>query len=145
MRADESADSGLSSMAAYLGREVTLSSREACVENGDGGKVRFDLSQKASKLRVELLDSRDTVAATKEFGEMEAGKHTVALDNLDAGSGRYTIKVTAAGEDGASFDAEGYAAGTVSGFVPGPDPVLIVNNQEVSPRDVREVGESAPE
>lgn len=132
-------DSDMSSMASYLGHEVVLNSSQVTVANGESGSVSFELGSAVSGIKVELLDQYQGVVASHELGNMGAGRHSVPLDALQAPNGEYTARVVATGLDGSEYEVTGYAGGVVSGFIPGPDPALIVNGREISTADIREV------
>lgn len=131
------------SLASYLGYDVTLNSDVVKVAAGDGGKVKFDLPAAASSVTLELVDDSGEVVESKDLGAMDAGKHTVELTELTAASGEYVVRVKAAGTAGTQMTPQAFVAGTVTGFIPGPDPLLVVNGLEISPAAVREVNKSA--
>jgi flagellar basal-body rod modification protein FlgD len=129
----------LTSMAAYLGHEVTLAGDTLQVQNGDGGRVKFNLEEDASQVQVELLDANGAVRDTKVFADLKAGKQSLELSGLNVQSGEFKVRVTAAGVNGGTSQPAAQIAGIVSGFVPGPEPVLMVGGREVSPSEVIEV------
>lgn len=128
----------LSSLASYLGHEVVLNAQDVQVRDHKAGSIRFDLTEQ-SNVRIELLDAKDRVVEIKDVGSMAAGKHSVELSELATGSGDYKVKVTARKANGTTSEVDAYAAGVVSGFIPGADPVLLVGNREVHLSDIREV------
>ena len=132
-----------SSLAAYLGNQVTLTSDKVEVNNGDGGIAHFELTNPAQDVKVDLLDQDGKAVATKEVGSLGSGKHDVALTGLSAANGEYTIRVSARGLGGNAQTVPAYAAGIVSGFVPGPEPTLLIGNREVNPGDIKEVNVAA--
>jgi len=136
---DGGAEGGLSTMAAYLGHQVTLDSDLVQVENNDGGTIRLNLEQDANSVVLELLDVNGSVQETIDLGAMSAGKQNVALSDLNTGSGEYAVKAAALNVSGGGFEPSVHVAGTVSGFIPGPDPVLLVGNREVAPSEILEV------
>lgn len=126
----------LSSMAAYLGNEVTLDSATVDVENFDGGSVKFNLDADATDVKVELLDSLGNVVETIELGNLSAGSQSHKLSELNVESGSYTAKVTGTGAGGDPVEPSVQVAGVVSGFVPGAEPILIVGGKEIKPSEV---------
>ncbi len=135
----ESSSQDLSSLAAYLGHEVILGGDKINVANGTGGHLRVDLPTDVRSLNVEIIDDQGKVRDVLRFGEIPAGKHTLNLEGVEARPGSYSYRVSAVGVTGGEFDAEASPAGVVTGFVPGPEPKLIINGQEVSPSEVTEV------
>lgn len=136
----ESADGGgLGGLAAFLGQEVTVNSNIAEVKNHDGGRVRFQMAQAASNVKVELLDVSGSVKETINLGALEAGRHSVALSNLNTASGEYEIRVTVTGLSGGEFTVEAYAAGIVTGFIPGAEPALLLGERQVTTDQIKEV------
>lgn len=130
----------LSSMAAYLGQEVTLNSVLTTVKNHDGGMIKFELPGDASSVKLELLDPvSGSVQETFELGAMQGGKHTVELSNLATSSGQYQVMVRAIGSSGVETQLPAKVAGVVNGFIPGPQPKLLINGVEYDPSEVIEV------
>lgn len=133
----ETTDPG--TMASYLGHQVVLDTSVIDVQGGDGGGIVFELPVNANEVEVELLDSEGSVKGSVKLGAMEAGSHSVALKNLDVLSGQYGFRIMASGPDGNPYPIQGSVGGIVNGFIPGPDPLLIVDGKEVSPGQIREV------
>jgi hypothetical protein len=64
----------------------------------------------------------------------------VSLNDLGVPDGSYSLKVVALSRfGGGTVDATAQVIGLVSGFIPGPDPRLIVNGRTVSMGAIREV------
>ncbi len=136
---DSSSSGSSASLASYLGQEVAYNSSTVEVENNDAGRVRFTLGSDAADLKVQLKDSSGAVVETVDLGEVAAGKHTAVLSGLDTSSGEYTLNVVSKGYSGTETNIPCYAAGIVTGFVPGDTPSLIIGNKEVSTSDIVEV------
>lgn len=136
---DKMGEGDLSSLATYLGHQVTLNSDKIAVRHKEGGRVSFNLDRDSTAVKVELLDAQDRVVTTKELGEFAAGKHLVSLEQLEVNDGEYRIRVVARGTAGEERQVQGFAAGIVNGFVPGPEAVLLVDGREVKPASIREV------
>lgn len=128
----------IGSLASYLGHEVLLDD-SIQVEDGDGGNISFSLKNDVVSTTLEFLNSNGDVVGTESIGSAEKGDITVSLDGLSVPDGNYTVRVSANGTDGLTHTPAVHASGIVSGFVPGPDPVLLVNGREVAPAEIREV------
>ena len=130
----------ISSMAGYLGQQVKLNSSEVTVGGGQGGQLQIDLSAASPLVTVDLLDSNGKVVGTKAYENLSAGKNIVTLDGLGVKDGSYGFSVAATRPSGAGFYQPASAvSGLVTGFVPGPDPKLVIGNQEYSVGAVQEV------
>lgn len=130
----------ISSMAGYLGQQVKLNSSEVTVGGGQGGQLQIDLSAASPLVKVDLLDTDGKVVGTKTFENLSAGKNIVTLDGLGINDGRYGFSVAATRPSGAGFYKPVAAvSGLVTGFVPGPDPKLVIGNQEYAVGAVQEV------
>jgi flagellar basal-body rod modification protein FlgD len=130
----------LSSMAGYLGQQVKLSSKEVQVSGGQGGQLQIDLSAASALVKVDLLDKDGKVVGTKSFENLSAGKNYVTLDGLGVKDGSYGFAVAATRPSGTGFYQPAAAvSGLVTGFVPGPDPKLVIGNQEFAVGAVQEV------
>lgn len=128
-----------SSMASYLGNEVWLNSDKVSVKNEQGGKIGFVLSEAATNVQIELVDKAGVVRQKIDAGAMDAGQQTVSLDDLAVASGEYTARVVANGASGNETKPAVSIAGIVSGFVPGPNPMLLIGDREVSTADIKRV------
>ena len=130
----------ISSMAGYLGQQVKLNSSEVTVGGGQGGQLQIDLSAASPLVKVDLLDTDGKVVGTKTFENLSAGKNIVTLDGLGINDGRYGFSVAATRPSGAGFYKPVAAvSGLVTGFVPGPDPKLVIGTQEYAVGAVQEV------
>jgi flagellar basal-body rod modification protein FlgD len=134
-----SGSSDVSSLAGYLGKEVTLTDPDLQFTNGDGGLLKFDLRQDASSVKVDLLNADGSVKDVIDVGALHAGKQAIQLNGDPTENGKYGYRITALGQSG-QFEVPGKAGGVVSGFVPGAHPVLIINGREVDPASIGEVG-----
>lgn len=134
-----SGSNGISSYAGYLGNEITLNSDKAVVEGGEGGQAVFTLLGASQNVQLELVDASGAVASRVELGAMEAGKQRVDLSKLDVPNGVYTLRAVAQTASGEVANVPTFAAGVVTGFVPGAEPALLIGNREVAPGDVTEV------
>ena len=127
------------SLASYLGQEVVVDSSSIQIQNGNGGKVAFELNADASSVSVDILDADGAVQETVDLGAMKAGKQTVSLSELKTQGGEYGIKINAISTTGMAFSPQGYAAGVINGFVPGEDPVLLMDGREIGLGEIKEV------
>lgn len=130
----------LGSMAGYLGHQVVLNSQEVAAKGGQAGQLQLDLSRDSGNVIVQFVNSQGVVVGQKDLGERSAGKQMVSLDGLTVPDGYYKVKVTATNKvGGGTFEPSAAVAGVVSGFIPGPTPLLIVGGREVAVSDVKEV------
>jgi len=133
-----------SGLASYLGREVTTNNSDVTVNAGDAGKLKFSLVSPSTDVAVDLVDGSGNVVATKDFGQMLAGSHTVTLDSLNAPNGDFTAKVRATGIGGAASEVPAYSVGVVSGFIPGDTPLLMLGNKQIKTSDIQQVNVASP-
>jgi len=130
----------VSSMAGYLGQQVVLNSSDVLVKGGKGGQLQVDLGQDAQNVRVQLIDGTGKTVGEKVIDNLNKGKQLITLDQLAVPDGTYQVKVSATSRFGAGvFNPATVVAGIVSGFIPGPDPKLIVGGREISVGEIREV------
>ncbi len=135
----------MGSIAGYLGHQVVLNSSSVDVRGGDGGQLQIELPRDASGVKVQFVNSRGAVVGEKALGELNAGKQVVSLKGSAVPDGAYAVKVVAMNRfGGGTFQPTASPVGLVSGFIPGPNPKLIVNGREVSVGDVREVALNVP-
>lgn len=131
--------SDISSLAGYLGQEVLLNTDKVSVGSGMESSLKLNLGQDASDVRVELLDGDGKLVGVVEAGALQKGSHTLQIASDGIAPGDYEFKVRAVRTTGGDFEPTAVVAGQVSGFVPGADPKLIVNGQEISPTMVSRV------
>lgn len=129
----------LSSLASYLGKEVTLAGDQVQFKSGDGGIVKFNLPTDASQVKIELLNTDGSVKDVIDVGALSAGKQSIALSGAASENGSYGFRITAIPTAGGTLSISGAVAGIVSGFVPGPQPTLLVSGREIDPSEVVEV------
>lgn len=134
----KSGGSDFSSLASYLGHQVLTNSNSVNVVNNDGGSALFKLPE-ASNVQLRLLDSSGQVAETHDLGAMPAGEQNIQLSGLTTASGSYKVEVVATSASGGQVKPVVYTGGVVSGVIPGPDPKVIINGQEVATADIKEV------
>jgi len=133
-------NSSISSMAGYLGQQVVVDGKEVTVTGGQGGQLQLNLTQDASNVEVQLLGRNGEVVGETSLGALKAGKQLVSLNQLSVPDGVYGIKVSAlSSRTGSTFEPGAFTSGLVTGFIPGPDPKLIVGGRQVSVSNVREV------
>jgi flagellar basal-body rod modification protein FlgD len=133
-------NSSISSMAGYLGQQVVMDSQDVKVEGGQGGQLQLNLAQDAASVEVQLVGKGGEVVGEVSLGALGAGKQLVSLEQVSVPDGVYGIKVSAvSSRTGATFEPTALSSGLVTGFIPGPDPKLMVGGREVSVSQVREV------
>ncbi|RIL11280.1 MAG: hypothetical protein DCC75_02660 [Proteobacteria bacterium] len=127
------------SLASYLGQVVTTNSDQVTVNADYGGLVNVNLKQDVAQLTIELVDSSGAVRKSINLGAAQAGRRFAELADLNLANGIYQVRVKAIGTTGESFEPKGYSAGMVTGFVPGPDPLLLLGEREVKTSEIKEV------
>ena len=124
------------SLAGYLGTKVKVKADGTEVKSGEAGTIGFMLDEEASDVTISFLDSDDNVVASYDAGAMDAGENAVDVNGLNIADGSYNVKVTSRGLDDVETETQAYQTGTVSGFIPGSDPKLLVGSREYSPNDI---------
>jgi flagellar basal-body rod modification protein FlgD len=124
--------SDLSSLASYLGHEVTLDASNVAVSDGVVGSLEIDLQSNARNVQVELLNTEGEVVGTASLGVMKAGKHPVTVKGVSVPDGNYELRVVGDNANGTgSFRARVSLSGLVTGVLPGAEPKLIVDGKEI--------------
>ena len=131
--------STLSSLASFLGQEVTLNNGIVESKNGDAGKITYDLANQSNGVKLEFLDADDQIVKSIDLGQQTAGKHSVDLAHTDLPDGTYKVQVSGINPNGLNFSNDVYVTGIVSGFVPGPDPSLLIGSREFKTSEIKEV------
>lgn len=134
-----SSTGGVSSLASYLGTQVTLNSDTVDVENGNGGAVGFTLPSTASGAKLEIANSQGVVEASVDLGSLQAGDHKVALNGLNLSNGSYKVTLKGVNSLGAPVNSSVSAIGVVTGFTPGDPPSFYMGNRQFSFTDIKKV------
>lgn len=129
--------SGGGSLATYLGHEVLINSDK--VKLSDSASLFINLPKEARDVTLDILSNDGQVVETYSFGPRPTGEQKLALNQLTTKSGEYKFKVRATGVAGGDFDVTAAVSGMVNGFVPGPEPKLIVDGRELSPDSIKQV------
>jgi flagellar basal-body rod modification protein FlgD len=129
-------------LASYLGHEVWLNSDKVSVNGSQAGKVGFVLPQDAANVQIELVDKDGVVRDTVNAGPLKSGQNVMELKDLSTSSGEYQARVVASTLGGNQLKVEASVVGTVSGFVPGANPTLLIGDRELSTADIRRVTKS---
>ena len=127
-----------SSLAGYLGQEVSLNKQTVSVGGGNGGLLQVNVPNDVDSLSVQLTDAQGRVQDTQQFNNVKKGQQTLSLGSVKAPDGEYSFTVTATSGSQTSQLAAN-PAGIVSGFVPGANPQLVVNGSEVALSDIKQV------
>lgn len=127
------------SLASYLGQEVWLDSDVVSVADGNAGEIAFQLGSGASNVDVELVDSAGVVRQVLNIGALPSGSHRIPLEGINTGNGDYQARVKASSASGAELTPEVSVAGIVNGYIPGPNPTLLVGDREVLTSEISRV------
>lgn len=130
--------SDISSLAGYLGHDVLMEESSLSVKDGKAGNASITLPGDANAVTLELTGADGSVKSV-QLGTLSKGQTTVDLKDLGVSDGSYTFKVKGVGSDGGDVEGSLLTVGTVSGFIPGADPKLIIGEREVSPTTVKQV------
>ena len=128
----------INSYSSYLGREVLMDTDEVSISSSGADKISFALGEDALQVGLKLLDGQGRVRDVVNLGALGTGTHTIDLSKLDAPLGRFRFEIAAEGAQGA-IETKGRVSGVVSGFVPGPEPTLIVAGREINPSEIVQV------
>lgn len=124
--------SSASGLAGYLGQQVTLSEPEISVQGGSADGVRVTLPSDAAS--AELVLSRDGLGVVERvpLGALSAGSQVISLEGLRAPPGDYKIELKGMSATGTELTGTAAPVGIVTGFIPGPEPKLVVGSREVA-------------
>jgi flagellar basal-body rod modification protein FlgD len=127
------------SLASYLGHEVLLDTQKIEVQAGKGGLIRADLPADAMDVTLNLLDKDGNTVKQVSLGAQVKGEHSFNLDALDVPNGSYSFQLNMLTAAGGSARLLGRVGGVVDGFVPGPEPKLLIAGREVAPSAIKAV------
>ncbi|MEC9072853.1 MAG: flagellar hook assembly protein FlgD [Myxococcota bacterium] len=136
-------------MVSFVGREVTFSGSGMVLDTrGQEKEIEFELSGKADKVTVQVLDETGEVVRNMDMGSMSPGQKTAEFDGRDDDgnqlpAGSYTIQISAFDEDGASVDVSTLSKGVVSGvtFEAGYPKLRLQDGREITLNQILEVTE----
>jgi flagellar basal-body rod modification protein FlgD len=127
------------SLASYLGHEVLLDKKTVDVEAGNGGLLRANIPSDATDVTVALLDKGGNTVGTVSLGARAKGDQSLMLNDLDVPNGSYTYQLSMTTAAGGQTKLLARPGGVVDGFVPGPNPKLLIAGKEVDPAGVKAV------
>ena len=129
----------------FIGKEVISLGNDVQVTEGQADKCRFELSENASGVIVNIYDSEGNLVKAIEQGAMDKGRQSVVWDGTDqngnpVADGDYTFEVMAVDAADQAVEAVTYSSGLVEGvtFSEGRT-YFLVGNQKVSISDIVEV------
>lgn len=136
-----SSNNPVSTMAAFLGREVVQHNAGFVVANGKASHILVDVPEGAQSLRAEILSNDGAVIAGKEVTDFQPGKSFIGFDDVDLNlaDGNYAVKVTVVDQYGRFVPLTTKFTETVQGFVLEPSAALVVNGRQFSIDQVSEV------
>lgn len=124
---------GVSSAVSMIGTNVTATSNNATLSNGQASWV-YNLPTAASSLKVEVLDSGGNVVSVQGPSDLTAGNKTFTWNGQNlAGTqlpngGTYTLQVSALDSSGNAITTTNYLQGTVTGVTQNAGVASIVIN-----------------
>jgi flagellar basal-body rod modification protein FlgD len=135
-----SGENSISTMAQFLGRQVALKDEALQIAQGKGPNIMVDIPAGAQSVRVDFLDSENTVVGSEQVTEgLQAGKQVLALEGIEVPDGEYDVRVVAVSSTGSFQELKARAVGTVEGFVLQPKPALLIGGRQVDMGEVEEV------
>jgi len=123
--------SGIQASVALIGKDVRAATDTAALTNGKAEWI-YKLDAAASDVKIEILDSKGNVVATKA-GDKTAGEHTFTWNGKTAAGstapdGQYSLRITAKGTDGKNLATSTYVQGVVSGVEQSDGKTLLTIN-----------------
>jgi len=143
-----SSNQGLTAVG-YLGKYVEAKGNTAALTNGQAS-FAYELPSNASAVAI-TIRNESGIQVTTVPGELTAGRHTFTWDGLDLQGaqqpdGKYTISVTAVGDNGESLNVQTYTVGIADGADSSSGTVkLTINGVEVPLSEVIAVKEPPAE
>lgn len=128
-----------------IGKDVKAYGNQLYLGPAKTATINFNLSQDASDVQIEILDSNDQVRRTISLSDLEHGDNSYTWDGKDSNgimlpSGSYSFRVTAKDANGESVSAETYIQGKISAVRYGATgATLVVGGIEVQMSDVYEI------
>ena len=111
---------GLTSAAAYIGKEATAAWTATKLEDG-AARWSYELGDDAATATLQVLDSSGKVVWSGDAPSRETGVHDFTWDGKTTGGGQmddggvYTLKVTAKSGSGADIDSQVLVRGRITG------------------------------
>jgi len=128
----------------YIGKVVKTSDKTVSVTDGIIDSSVYSLNASAD-VNISVYDALGSEIRSINAGLKKAGEYSIGWDGRDnrgntVGDGVYTIKINAAGENGASVSADVYHTGQVTGVThQNSIPYLMVGKKLVLPDEVVEI------
>ena len=104
----------------FIGKTITASGDSSLITDGIPDNIHFELAGDASDTFVTIYDAAGNFVASKEYGSLNAGSHSLSWDGTDhAGNklpdGVYYFEVMAVDVNNEMVDATTFTTGKVTG------------------------------
>jgi flagellar basal-body rod modification protein FlgD len=137
---DAASNSSVSSLAGLLGQEVTLSRETVSLSEDSASALRVNAPSGAQSLTISLKNKEGGVVDSIEVPVTQSGVQRIDLKGLTRLEGEFGIAVSANTGSGAQVPIQASVVGTVTGFIPGSEPTLILDGgEEVQLKDIKRV------
>lgn len=133
--------------ATVIGKSVKATGNTVSLSADKDAILRFDLSDNAKNVEIEILDENDQVKRKITLSDLAKGEQEYTWDGKDnAGiklpDGTYHYRITATDADGQSVSVQTFVSGTISGVRYGPNGTqLLIGDLALNMSDIYEIME----
>jgi flagellar basal-body rod modification protein FlgD len=131
--------------ATLIGKSIRAVNDSFVYDGSQSPELRFDLSDRASRVNVEVMNQDGVVVRTLTAYNIDAGDGSIVWNGKDSSGstvpeGTYYVRLSATDANGDQVDVQPLTIGTVSGvrFIDG-NPVLLVDGREIAFGSVVEI------
>ena len=131
--------------ATVIGKTVKATGNQIYLGESGEATLHYDLSSKAKKVTIEILDENDQVKRTITLDNVGKGEQSYTWDGKDnagiaLGQGTYHFRVKASDEEGNPVSVQTYMVGTITGVCYGYNGAeLLVGDLTLAMSDVYEI------
>lgn len=131
--------------ATVIGKTVKATGNQIYLSEDGQATLHYDLSDKASKVTIEILDENDQVKRTIQLENVAKGEQSYTWDGKDNAGislahGKYHFRVKATDEEGNPVSVQTYMVGTITGVRYGYNGAeLLIGDLTLAMSDVYEI------
>ena len=129
----------------FIGKTVEAVGNTVQIDNGNPGKIHFDLADNAEVMQVNLYDPFGGYVQTIDMGALNKGRHSLQLPGWDQQGnqlpdGRYTFEIMGVGTAGKPVAATPFVSARVTGVSFGNETTYVLAGDSMIPvSEIRKV------
>jgi flagellar basal-body rod modification protein FlgD len=127
------------SLTQYLGNTVSWEANSISLSDETKQLLNITLPSNARELNIDLVNDVGSVVDSIKLEDLSSGKYEFNLSDYTDSKGNFNLNINAVDENGADINLQKEFSGSVTGFIPGAESILLVGDSEVNLAEVTKV------